>query len=900
MCRKASRAELSAHSGGRCRRPRASFPGALLAFALVAPGLAAPAAPDAGATVALPDRPVYGRVATPIPAAGSVSLSLGASNRISSSVVIVPGQPGRCEAMADGTTRLWTCPLPDGARRIEFSNGRGIFRLYTDRRLLGTITNAAPYPPGMSARWPGETPRVSLQRIEPVHASDDFMREQIARDDAWFVQSGLWRNLYDPTAAAAPNPFVCVGQAEREAALLTTGYVFWNNLRVAVSVLPQGLGPQGIVFACRDATNYLAAAVSRESGASVSLIEVRDGRSTVLGSRPIQCPARQWMRCEVRFSEGRPPVVALDGIPMLTGPADRNLFGKVGLLVLRGSAQFDDFETESWPPETPPPPRLIGAVSRLYSAKETSPQTEKADLQLFRWAKDTDAWQPLRAKEGAVPLLGKQYRLPIYGDFELRLPPDAVPGRLVLRGFPQPSDRTFPVPAADPAPLRRQEGEVRLGTAVLGRTGPRDPAYVGFARGDASGFSGIPELRSDGVIQELFDRAPASWLAIGGLWEITNRWKCQPSWKFFCGAGFDAAVLMSKKRFEGGQTHEVYFALKDLFGREYNYDRYARHDVNFSLCTDGLGLFSGYTLMYGGFGNRASYLYRGSQCVATNADVKFHAPIPDYDGRIYDEHLYWRRIRVDRVQNRVRALIEDRTIFDYEDPAPLPPDGGHIALWTYRNGVMWGRLDSSAERVVDDGAPYLALPSSKPDAGWQALDPDLVHVEREATGQVVRVANLFSGGEFAVRHPVPNHRVNLQEGPVLAFWLDAPAGVKVSLHFRVNGQSFVHALTAPVDQTYRVLGDPSTEPGRVDPDWKLYVSEALDGTRVAGQPQDAIRGWLRIPLLEEARKLMPGGDAYWLEELIVGNTSHAGYLMAGLSGNRAGAAYRLGPPSFER
>jgi len=159
--------------------------------------------------------------------------------------------------------------------------------------------------------------------------------------------------------------------------------------------------------------------------------------------------------------------------------------------------------------------------------------------------------------------------------------------------------------------------------------------------------------------------------------------------------------------------------------------------------------------------------------------------------------------------------------------------------------------------------------------------------------------NLFGGGSFAVRHPLTGP-IDLETHPVLNLWMSIPTSVMVSLHVRVNDRCLIHALTAPVRETYRVLGDPATEYGRVYPEWLPYVSEGLDNARICGEPAAGIEGMVRVNLLEEARRLFPGQPAYRLEGLIVGNSSHADYLMAGLGGNAAGSVYRIGAPAFSR
>lgn len=889
-----------AGAAGRHRRRVGAWP--LLTVALMAVGRPCAAGLPSPLTIALPERPVYGRIAAPLPERATATIVLRAASRDGAVLRLLPGSPRRLEARSARGTALWSVPVPSASTQLEFSNDGGVFRVYTDRLLLGALTNAPPFPSQLAIRWPGAQPRVSLQRLSAVNVSDDFMREQIGRDDSWFALCGYWRSLYDVTAESTPNPFVAVGQGGPEPAILQTGYLFWNNLRLGASLQPEDNGAMGLAFACRDSTNYLAVLVARQPEERVSLLEVRDNEHRVLATVRQRCPARRWSRLEVCLAEGRPIIVLLDGSPVLTGPSDRNTFGKAGLISHAPKAQFDDFAARSWPDAEAPVWPLVGAVSRQYAVKESTPAADNGpDAQLFRWARDTEAWQPFSLRRDDRLLEGRHYRFPMCGDFDFTVPTNLLPGAILLRDWRSNEDHVYPVGTGRPAVVSRRGGVAQLDGARLEELPPGAPLLVGYSRSDGPQETHRLELRCGSMHQELFDRAPVDWLPIDGTWEIASRWQCKPEWKFFSGYSHDAAILMSRLRFEGHQVHEFHFALKDLFAREYNADRYARHDINFSFCTDGRDLFSGYTVMYGGFANRLTALYRGRECVATNLAARFPPASRNAEARIYDQHLFWRRMRVERLDNRIRAFLEERLLFDYADPAPLPAGGGHVALWTYRNGVMWARLDSSAERVVAAAAECRPAPATPSGPHWAPLDPDHVNVgpagTAEAPAGAVKVTNLFGGGVFAVRHalPVP---IDLTSNEVLRLWVEVPAGVKIDLHYRVNERYLIHTLTAPTNETYRVLGDLSSRRGWTYPEWQLYVCDSLGATAVCGEPAANLNGWIEIDLLAEARRQLPQRTTYLLKELVVGNSSHADYLQAGLGGNAAGAAYSLGPPQF--
>jgi hypothetical protein len=219
-----------------------------------------------------------------------------------------------------------------------------------------------------------------------------------------------------------------------------------------------------------------------------------------------------------------------------------------------------------------------------------------------------------------------------------------------------------------------------------------------------------------------------------------------------------------------------------------------------------------------------------------------------------------------------------------------------VALWTYRNGVCYGRLNSSAEEIALDAETYVTDPPGRGDLPWRALSPTRVLVEK-GEREMVRVTNRFSGGEFAVSYALDGP-VDLGATPVMRLPAGIPEGVKVNLHLRVNKTWCIVPLTGPTGKTYRVLGDAAAFDVR--PTWRLLANRPLGFPTVDGSPAKAIKNEYRVDLLREMKKRFHGATSFRLEKLIVGNSSHKDYLMAGLSGNAAGASYMLGKPVFGR
>lgn len=841
--------------------------------------------------------PVYGQVRLPA-AAGEVRIVFGPPGGDRHEILVAGARVSTWDVRGGQRTealRVYASAEP--ASTLEFSRAGGSLGLYRGGVRLGAVTNLPPGPLAAHTFSPGQEAKVFVHRRGPVLAQDDFARETVGREDAWSVQSGWWRTLHDSQFTASPNPFVCAGSADRSAGLLLTGHVFWNDLEIAVSLKPGGpVAEAGVVFAFHDPQNFLRATLRKEtSGGSLRVVRMREGSESVAGVRPIVYPAGRWTRLSVRCREGGAADVRLDGVPLVSADVSGlDTFGKVGLYVRDGTASFDDFLAESALEARPEAPARVGVVSKTYARK---PWEKQADDYLFRWARSEDVWGRADLIEKGVRYRGQFLRLPLFGEFEFSAAAAPAAGQFQLRDWLGAPLHTLDLPAGASIRVARRDSAVRLGDRTLLDASAGQGLSLGFLwPPGAAGRLPVVGLQSTAVRQELFENATVDWLPVGGQWDNTSRWKCDPQWAFFSGYGHDDVALFSKHRFEGNQVHEFYFGMKDVFGRAYELRRYALHDVNVSFLTDGVNLFSGYTFLYGGFDNRASYLFRGATCVATNAGVRFK----EFKNRwsIFDEHLYWRPIRVERVGARIRVFFDDSLVFDWTDPSGDAPAGGHLALWTHRNGVMVGRLNSSAEAVRPDAAIYYQGPVGREDLPWRPVDASRVCVEPAGQDRV-RVTNRFGGGEFAVRH-VFEKAVDLREEPVLSLAVDIPEGVRVNLHARINGRYLIWALTAPLEETYRALGDESALPPNTQPEWWLLVNEALGSAVVRGQPGRSRRGTVQVNLLEEIRKTIPDAEAYGLDLLAVGNTSHRDYLMEGLSGNAAGARYELGLPMFGR
>jgi hypothetical protein len=401
-----------------------------------------------------------------------------------------------------------------------------------------------------------------------------------------------------------------------------------------------------------------------------------------------------------------------------------------------------------------------------------------------------------------------------------------------------------------------------------------------------------PKILSGNVWHEFFENAPVDWFTIGGEWKISNRWTCTRKWSWYQGSGTGVSACYSKHRYEGDQVHECYHALKDVMhgrvklgvrGRR----RYARRDVNFSFCTNGKDLNSGYTVLFGGHGNKGTYLLKRNAVVAFNRKFR----LPEFNGSFYDLHWQWWCFRVERIGERVRVLWQDRLVLDYRDPEPI--SGGHVALWTFRNGVIYALLRSAAQQRVNASDLYHAPRPPVASTRWKALEQDRVACEPTSSGRCL-VTNLMGGGRFAVRYDLPGP-VDLTRTPLLRIPFRPSPAARVNLHVRVSGKAFVVKATGPVWNCYETL-TPAKAPS--DP-WVPYLADPLGYPRAQpGCCFDPQRSEMRVDLLAEARRRFPDMKEFVLEDLAVGNTSNEDYLLAGFNGNPSGCTYTLGDAEF--
>jgi hypothetical protein len=268
---------------------------------------------------------------------------------------------------------------------------------------------------------------------------------------------------------------------------------------------------------------------------------------------------------------------------------------------------------------------------------------------------------------------------------------------------------------------------------------------VAWAVRDAEVAPADATVYSATLKDELFSRAPVDWRLGAGVWEVTNRWECDPRWNFWAGMparlaklrarhlrGFvseDAAwkleslqrqlallpddedkhvALWHKAGFEGDMVFEVYLGqMMDNTRGGGAYQRYVR-DFNITIAADGEDLATGYSCIFGGWNNNRSAIIRRNE-VVEQSETK----LP-----LAGSHRRWIRLRVERRGDTIRfdgftqiraGQPEERPLsLTYTDPEPLT--GTRVAVWSYATGILVTRARISAETILPHEDPLATPP----------------------------------------------------------------------------------------------------------------------------------------------------------------------------------------------
>jgi hypothetical protein len=441
------------------------------------------------------------------------------------------------------------------------------------------------------------------------------------------------------------------------------------------------------------------------------------------------------------------------------------------------------------------------------------------------------------------------------------------------------------------------------------------------------------EVRKGTLLDYTFKQASVDWLEYTGQWGSMNRWECQPQWTWFGGKGPLAVTVWHKDAFVGDVELEAFAShMKD-----FPFNPIYRHPGNMCLtiCGDGENLDSGYSLIFAGWGNHWTRLLRRSAVVAQTDKVL----MPDNRNGLSVDGQYrnWYGLRLRKTGSKLACLLDDKEVFQWEDPEPL--QGRRVAIWTIDNTILLARARILADEVLPGGLPSPAMvwrPGLRPAGGGRQSSGEVDGVEKPLTNPLHRApeaaarprqpevskrptalrlpkrfsfersldgwanrdgengANLSLGRAAGMRGSTCLKVVNMKSGGTFAatvplagcdparsalrFDYRVGPGVKVNLYLKVRGWWYAVGFTAPDAKCWRAPRIGQFENVRADGTWhstSFALPQALTSRKLV-TPEGGV-----------------GPGPPLLEDAFLGFWSDDAYAVCGFGHNPAGATYFL-------
>ena len=573
--------------------------------------------------------------------------------------------------------------------------------------------------------------------------------------------------------------------------------------------------------------------------------------------------------------------------------------------------------------------RVSNAQVRFRSEQDASRKVTQAffahDPYMVGWAGETGAWVRPKEKDGVY-----WHKSDFHGPFRVKFAPDAgLTLYLKARGRAPESGYVARVATSGDAlklsllrsgntiaesavpkdakllELAWEAGELGArcdGRRLFALRDPDPPAGCRLALRAPAKSLGKVEVTQFNVKDYIFTKAPADWTT-SGLWEITNRFACDPRWSWLSATCWDGvAAGWNKHEFSGDMTVEFYAGMRMQRNRRRSYPRPG--EINATLCGDGRDLNTGYSVIINGWdpewSGQWSRILRGDRevacarrelvpCNRLSNPSRRAIPVPwDPGGRPI--HGAWYYVKIRKLGGRVEVYFDNVLVMAYDDPEPLA--GRRVAVWTMDNSIVIARVRVSyahcrqapvpvtAEEKTPDAASTAAAESrplvrstTHPGAtcsfengldGWVNPDGDQgAELSLEAVrhgGRCMRLANIASGGTLGARLAVPD--LDLLRATRLSFRYCASPGARVNLYFPVRtGECFVQ-LTGPGDENANLKRLGGIADARADGRWRTAVFD----------------------LARAARKAFPEDTRLPCREVRLG-FYHPGYGRAGIRGN---------------
>lgn len=612
----------------------------------------------------------------------------------------------------------------------------------------------------------------SVQRLEPVIFSDDFMRTSSEDSGAWtFDPSNKpntpadWRLLTawdmlaqfkgkfpDPNfIRSAQNPFAWVGCAGAQPfTLCSTGSPDWEDYTMSVAMQPAMGGAAGIMFNMADRQNGLLVRWSpandaAPTGKQLALYQVTNGVRKLLTSAPGGYTPGQWYKLTA--------VSALDGVRILVDGRER--LKSAGTTAWRGGvALYAEGEIGSVFDDVTVYGRTLD--TDLLQELRQSRISDKflSDSQgMNEWAIDVQEWKPDIANPGMNWYTDDLYGERIWMVMTLR-PRAATNGTvsLLLNGDgqnPRSGYRATVQLSANPAQTvyALYRGDVKLATTTGEALAAGSDYELRFLREGANlclevdGDSVVtatneqtpaglrPGYRVEGLATYMtrnvqvismnradysFAEPPTDWQTVG-TWMPSIRWACTPEWSFLSGWSRGDAVLWHKQIFKGDQSIQLFAGVKMSYPRE-DHDYYTRYPayLALTLCGDGKNPRNGYSAIYGAADEDGTPYRRA--VIMRNGEVVASTPIPPPPQGWDTFHHHWYNLMLKRSGKKVTFTVRiygRNYALAYTDPQPL--ESGSPAIWTSDNGVSLARA-----RLSFANPPVATLPDPQVviDTNW--------------------------------------------------------------------------------------------------------------------------------------------------------------------------------------
>ena len=716
--------------------------------------------------------------------------------------------------------------------------------------------------------------------------------------------------------------------------LLATGSLSWQDYTYRTRVRPAGGKPLSLAFAWRSPTEYYLFRWGEASKSSAlprqQILHVAGGERALLAEAPGGYQRGRSYAVAITCRPGY-AAVAIDGERVLETADPLLTAGGVGFDPAGGALS----DVTVTPYEEPVLPEE--EITQEFTNIAAHPD-------MAEWANPARAWLPTPKAPGLFWRKGEYF-----GDtwMQAPVPPMGTGARLaVLLAADGQSPRSgYTVTAQRTEPGRVSVHLLRQTAAIPGAAGAisvpanqsgqmtvsrqgsylivdvdgkrlikyRDVAPLGGTRLGIQ-VDGVnvdlkeTHVRSRRTYDYTFHDSPTDWQAQAGVWEITNRWSCQPGWSWFGGKSEGLAVIWNKRRFAGDLVLEYYAAPKMDAVAEAYAQRF--RDLNATICADGERLTSGYSFLIGGWRNSKTAILRGDRVVAETRSYTLPAQKVG--------HRQWFDVRIQKRGNRISLAVDNIPLLTYEDPDPLT--GDRVALWTQNNGLMLARAVLSHERekplelltraparigkppsaAAPAEAPTVALPLvndfERDVEQWQGAGTRLA-VDGTTAAQGKRslaVVNAGADGEF--RTVAVAGRFDAVQAGRIAFDYRVPPGVHLALYVRVGRAYYAIGFTAPGN-----ANPPSgvlASLGKVPDVFSLEQAMAL-GTVPDVRADDTWRH-AAFDLQGALRRFFPNTNPLMVEEVVLANWEPRDireegndYILAGFLGNALGARYHL-------